>query len=57
MVEREIESISTEEALRFQTLFAQRAEQAKNTEEGTLEILRLQQEAHERDSVLLGSQG
>ena len=57
VVEREIESISTEEALRFQALFAQLAEQAKNTEEGTLEILRMQQEAHERDSVLLGSQG
>ena len=55
--EREMEQLSTVEALRFQPLFAQRAEQAKVTEEGTLEILRMQQEAHDRDSVLLGSQG
>ena len=57
IVEREIESISTEDAMRFQSMFALRAEQAQNTEEGTLEILRMQQEADERDSVLLGSQG
>ena len=35
IVEREIESISTEDAMRFQAMFALRAEQAKNTEEGT----------------------
>ena len=57
VVEREIAQLSTEQALRFQALFAQQAEKSKKLEEGTLEILRLQQEAHERDSVLVGSQG
>ena len=52
------ESLSTDEALRFQALFAQQAEKSKTMEEGNSEILRLQeQEAFERDSVLLGSQG
>ena len=47
-----------EEARRFQALFAKQAEKSKNMEEGTIEILRLQEEqAFERDSVLLGSQG
>ena len=58
VVEREIAQLSTEETRRFQVLFAQQAEKSKNMEEGTLEILRLQEEeAYERDSVLLGSQG
>ena len=58
VVEREIAQLSTEEARRFQALFAQQAEKSKNMEEGTLEILLLQEEeAYERDSVLLGSQG
>ena len=39
--------------MRFQATLHLHAEQAKNTEEGTLEILRMQQEADERDSVLL----
>ena len=58
VVEREIAQLSTEEARRFQASFAQQAEKSKNMEEGTLEILHLQEEeAYERDSVLLGSQG
>ena len=59
VVEREIESISMEDAMRFQAVFARRAQQAKDTDEGTLAILRLQEEAeaYERDSVLLPSQG
>ena len=59
VVEREIESISVEEAMRFQAVFARRAQQAKDEKEGTLAILRLQEEAeaYERDSVLLPSQG
>ena len=58
VVEREIESISMEDALCFQALFARRAQQAKDTDEGTREILRMQEaEAYERDSVLLPSQG
>ena len=48
-VEREIANLSTEEALRFQTMFAQQAEKSKNMDEGTAEILRLQeQEAFEK---------
>ena len=42
---------------RFQALFAKQAERSKDMEEGTLSILRMEEEAHERDSVLLGSQG
>ena len=59
VVEREIAQLSTEEARRFQVLFAQQAEKSKGMEDGTLSILRLQEEeeAFERDSVLLGSQG
>ena len=58
MVGREIVHLSTEEALRFQAMFGQQAEKSKTMDEGTSEILRLQeQEAFERDSVLLGSQG
>ena len=58
IVWREIANLSTEEALRFQTMFARQAEKSKNVDEGAAEILRLQeQEAFERDSVLLGSQG
>ena len=59
VVEREIESISMEDAMRFQAWFARRAQQAKDTDEGTLEILRLQEEkeAYDRDSVLQPSQG
>ena len=58
IVGREIESLSMEEALHFQTLFAKQAEKSKRMEDGTLSILRLQEEeAYERDSVLLGSQG
>ena len=39
-------------------LWRERAEKSKNMEEGTLGFLRLQaEEAYERDSVLLGSQG
>ena len=57
-MEREIAPLSTEKARRFQVLFAQQAEKSKNMEEGTLDILRWQEEeAYERDSVLLGSQG
>ena len=58
-MEREIESISMEDTMRFQAWFARRSRQAKDTYEGTLEILRLQEEkeAYERDSVLLPSQG
>ena len=54
IVEREIAQLSTEEALRFQALFA---EKSKDIEEGTLSILPMEEEAYERDSVLLGSQG
>ena len=43
--EREIAHLSTEEARRFQVLFAQQGEKSKNMEEGTLGILRLQEEA------------
>ena len=59
VVEREIAQLSTEEARHFQVLFAQQAEKSKGMEDGTLSILRLQEEkeAFERDSVLLGSQG
>ena len=57
MVEREIAHLSTEEALRFQALFAEQAEKSKDIEEGTLSILRMEEEAYERDSVLLESQG
>ena len=59
VVEREIESISVEDAMLFQAVFARRAQQAKDEKEGTLAILRLQEEteAYERDSVLLPSQG
>ena len=59
VVEREIESISMKDAMRFQAWFARRAQQAKDTDDGTLEILRRQEEeeAYERDSVLLPSQG
>ena len=59
VVEREIESISVEEAMRFQAVFARRAQQAKDEKEGTFALLRLQEEAeaYERDSVLLPSQG
>ena len=57
VVEREISQLSTEEALRFQALFAQQAEEANVTEMGTLKILRLEQEASERDAVFLGTQG
>ena len=58
VVEREIAQLSAEEARRFQALFAKQAEKLKNLDEGTLDILRLQEEeAYERYSVLLGSQG
>ena len=53
VVEREIAQLSTEEALRFQVL----AEKSKDIEEGTLSILPMEEEAYERDSLLLGSQG
>ena len=57
VVVREIAQLSKEDALRFQASFSQQAERANDVEMGTLEILRLQQEAHDRDSVLLGTQG
>ena len=57
MVEREIAQLSKEEALRFQAMFSQQVERAENVEMGTLEILRLEKEACERDAVLLGTQG
>ena len=56
-MEREIAQLSMEEALRFQALFAKQAQKSKDMEDGTLSILRMEEEAHERDSVLLGSQG
>ena len=57
VVEREISQLSKEEALRFQALFAHQAERANVMDEGTLSILRLEEEANERDAVLLGTQG
>ena len=57
LVEREISQLSKEEALRFQALFAQQLEKANVMDEGTLSILRLEQEANERDAVLLGTRG
>ena len=57
VVEREIAQLSKEEALRFEALFSQQTERADDVEMGTLEILRLQQEAHDMDSVLLETQG
>ena len=47
-VEREIAHLSTEEA---------QAEKSKDFEEGNLSILRMEEEAHDRDAVLLGTQG
>ena len=55
VVEREIAQLSTEQA---RHLFAQQVEKSKTMDEGTSEIFRLpEQEAFERDSVLLDSQG
>ena len=56
-MEREISQLSMKEALGFQALFAKQAGQARILEEGTQGILRLEQEAYERDAVLLGTQG
>ena len=41
----------------FQAVFSQQAERAEDVEMGTLEILRLEEEAYERDAVLLGTPG
>ena len=53
----EIAQLSMEEAPRFQALFAQQAEKSKDMEERTLSILCMEEEAHERDSVLLDRKG
>ena len=57
VVEREISQLSKEEALHFQALFAHQAERAKIMDGRTISILRLEEEANERDAVLLGTQG